>query len=239
MVKADYYSILEAWPTSSIDDIKKSYFRLAKLYHPDVAGDIPENRERFKLINEAYSDLSDSQKRYEYDEELRKSHQKSKSAVAIQEKDRRSAALAFTQAKEAIRHGRYDKAALLLKSAIKYDDSRPAYHSWYGFSLAMLNTRLHEARDACKKALQIEFYNADYHANLGFVYFKAGLKSLAIKHFSDALRWDPENRIANKYIDIAKGRKGEESGPLTKMFSVIKTIFEPSKEPGKAKTEAR
>lgn len=229
MVKADYYSILEAWPTSSIDDIKKNYFRLAKLYHPDVAGDIPENRERFKLVNEAYSILSDSQKRYEYDEELRKSNQRHRSAVAIQEKDRRSAALAFTQAKEAIRQGRYDKAALLLKSAVKYDATRPAYHSWYGFSLAMLNTRLHEARDACKKALQMEFYNADYHANLGFVYFKAGLKSLAIKHFKDALRWDPENRIAKKYIDLARGRAGDGVGPITKMFSVLKTVFHPGK----------
>jgi curved DNA-binding protein CbpA len=225
MVKADYYSILEAWPTSSIDDIKKNYFRLAKLYHPDVAGDIPENRERFKLINEAYSVLSNPQKRNEYDELLRKSKLSNRSAVAIQEKDRRSAALAFTQAKDAIRLGRYDKAALLLKSAIKYDSTRPAYHSWYGFSLAMLNTRLHEARDACKKALQLEFYNADYHANLGFVYFKAGLKSLAIKHFTDALRWDPDNRIAKKYIHLAKGKPGEESGPITKLFSSVKDVF--------------
>ncbi len=229
MVKADYYSIIEAWPTSSIDDIKKNYFRLAKLYHPDVAGDVPENRERFKLINEAYSVLSDPQKRHEYDEQLRKSNQRSRSVVAIQEKDRRSAALAFTQAKEAIRQGRYDKAALLLKSAVQYDSTRPAYHSWYGFSLAMLNTRLHEARDVCKKALQMEFYNADYHANLGFVYFKAGLKSLAIKHFKDALRWDPENRVAKKYIDLARGKGGESAGPITKIFSAVKEIFEPGK----------
>jgi curved DNA-binding protein CbpA len=230
MVKADYYAIIEAWPTSSIDDIKKNYFRLAKLYHPDVAGDIPENRERFKLINEAYSVLSNPQKRQEYDELLRKSHQGGRSAVAIQEKDRRSAAIAFTQAKEAIRQGRYDKAALLLKSAIKYDSTRPAYHSWYGFSLAMLNTKLHDARDACKKALQMEFYNADYHANLGFVYFKAGLKNLSIKHFEDALRWDPENRVATKYLALAKGKGTEEIGPISKLVSAMKSVFVPAKD---------
>jgi curved DNA-binding protein CbpA len=225
MVKADYYSILEAWPTSSVDDIKKNYFRLAKLYHPDVAGDIPENRERFKLINEAFSVLSHPQKRSEYDEDLRKSKLTSRSSVAIQEKDRRSAALAFTQAKDAIRQGRYDKAALLLKSAIKYDSTRPAYHSWYGFSLAMLNTRLHEARDACKKAIQMEFYNAEYHANLGFVYFKAGLKALAIKHFNDALKWDPENKIARKYIYLAKGKGVEDTGPITRLFGAMRGLF--------------
>ena len=90
-----------------------------------------------------------------------------------------------------MKHNRYDKAVVLLKSAIKYDPSNPAYYSWYGYSLGALNTRLHEARDACKKALEIEFYNADYHANLGFVYQQAGLTSTARESFEEALKSGP------------------------------------------------
>jgi curved DNA-binding protein CbpA len=226
-VSADYYSILEVWPTASVDEIKRNYFRLAKLYHPDAAGDTPENRERFKQINEAYGVLSDAQKRSMYDESLRKSKGASRDAVAIQEKDRRSATLSFTQAKEAMRNGRFDKAALLFKAAIKYDPTNPAYHSWYGFCLGMLNTRLHEARDACLKAIEMEFYNADYHANLGFVYFKAGLKKIAIKHFKEALKWDPDNPIASKYISIGGDdeKKAEETGPIDKIMATFKGIF--------------
>jgi curved DNA-binding protein CbpA len=224
-VKTDYYSILEAWPTSSTEEIKKNYFRLAKLYHPDVAGDTPENRERFKLINEAFSILSNPQNRQVYDESLRKSKTGSKGAVALQEKDRRSASLAFTQAKEAMRTGRYDKAALLLQSAIKYDGSNPAYPSWYGFCLAMLNTKLHEARDACKKAVQMEFYNADYHANLGFVYFKAGLKNLAVKHFNSALKWDPDNSVARKFLQLSGVEQVRKVGPIDKVVAGVKKFF--------------
>jgi len=226
-VSVDFYSILEVWPTASVEEIKKNYFRLAKLYHPDAAGDTPENRERFKVINEAYGILSDSGKRATYDESLRQGKGGSKDAAAIQEKDRRSAMLSFTQAKEAMRSGRFDKAALLFKAAIKYDPMNPAYHSWYGFCLGMLNTRLHEARDACLKAIEMEFYNADYHANLGFVYFKAGLKKVALKHFKEALKWDPENPIAKKYLSIGgdDDEDKKETGPIDKMVAGFRGIF--------------
>lgn len=224
-MNGDLYSVLEAWPTSSTEDIKKNYFRLAKMYHPDVAGDKDETRERFKQINEAYSVLSDPQKRHEYDESLRSNKNGAKDAAAIKENDQRSASLAFRQAKESMRDGFYDKATLLLKSAIRYNPVNPTYQSWYGFCLAMTNSNLHEARDACKKAIQMEFYNADYHANLGFVYFKAGLKNQAIKHFRDALKWDPSNLVANKFMSQVGNVKNPEVGPIDKMLSKVKVLF--------------
>jgi Flp pilus assembly protein TadD len=223
-VNTEYYSILEVWPTASIDEIKSNYFRLAKLYHPDAAGDTAENRERFKAINEAYGVLSDPQKRVEYDESLRRA-KTSKDGAAIQESDRRSANLSFQQAKDAMRSGRFDKAALLFKAAIKYDPTNPAFYSWYGFCLGMLNTRLHEARDACRKAIQMEYYNADYHANLGFVYFKAGLKQIAVKHFKEALKWDPDNPIASKYVALSGETTAEQVGPIDRIIAGVKGIF--------------
>ncbi|MBN1885621.1 MAG: DnaJ domain-containing protein [Candidatus Krumholzibacteriota bacterium] len=224
-LKQDYYSMLEAWPTSSNEDIKKNYFRLAKLYHPDVAGESVESREKFKMINEAYSVLSNPQKRHDYDEFLRKGKVHSHHGIAMQEKDRRSAQLSFTQAKEAIRAGRFDKAVLLIKAARKYDPTNPAYNSWYGFSLAMLGTRLHEARDSCKQAIQMEFYNPDYHANLGVVYFKAGLKSLAIKHFRESLKWDKEHRVARKYMDLVGGSYDRGEGPIDRIAGTVRRLF--------------
>lgn len=216
----DYYSILEAWPKSSADEIKKNYFRLAKLYHPDVAGNTLASKERFKLINEAYGVLIDPQKRREYDETLMKKVG-SKDAAALKASDRKTATLAYQQARDAIKAGRYDKASVLLREAIRADGTNPSYHSWYGFSLAMNGGNLHEARDACKKAIEMEFYSADYHANLGFVYFKAGLKNLAVKHFSDALKWDPKNPVASKFMSKASGGdRGQ--GPIDRLFSGLK-----------------
>lgn len=206
----DYYEVLGVWPTADDDTIKKAYFKLAKLHHPDVvksdSSERDDNGVDFKLINEAFSVLSDRVKRTEFDQKLKT---KNGGVAERKDADRRSAQLAFEQARTAMKHNRYDKAVVLLKSAVRYDDSNPAYHSWYGFSLAVLKTHLHEARDACKKALEIEFYNADFHANLGFVYHQAGLTSTADECFAEALKWDPEHAVALKYYGGKKAPGGK------------------------------
>lgn len=198
----DYYAVLQVWPTATEDAIKKAYFNLAKLHHPDVAGKSGNEETAsvdFKLINEAYAVLSDPGKRREFDELLKQRTGGKAASVPTAAADKRSAQLAYEQARTAMRHNRFDKAAVLLKSAIKYDDTNPAYFSWYGYALGALKTRLHEARDVCKRALELEFYNADYHANLGFVYYQAGLKSTAMESFKEALKWDPDHPLALKY----------------------------------------
>jgi curved DNA-binding protein CbpA len=199
----DYYEVLSVWPTADADAIKKAYFKLAKLHHPDVAGETTgKGGIDFKLINEAFAVLSDPVQRREFDEKLKR---KSGGSVGERrEADKRSGSLSYEQARAAMRQNRYDKAAVLLKAAIKYDDSNPAYHSWYGFALGVLKTQLHEARDACKKALEMEFYNADYHANLGFVYMQAGLSSTAMESFEEAIKWDPDHPVATRYLKNGK-----------------------------------
>jgi molecular chaperone DnaJ len=69
MAKKDYYEILNVKKGDSEDIIKKSYKKLAMKYHPDKAeGDKKkEHEEKFKEINEAYSTLSNKEKRQRYD----------------------------------------------------------------------------------------------------------------------------------------------------------------------------
>ena len=63
---SDLYAVLEVARDASDDDIKKSYRRLAMVYHPDR--NAAEDAEaRFKEIAEAYSILSDVEKRAHYD----------------------------------------------------------------------------------------------------------------------------------------------------------------------------
>jgi len=68
--KRDYYEILGAKKSASLDEIKKAYREMALRYHPDR---VPheqkkEAEEKFKEISEAYAVLSDSQKRALYDQ---------------------------------------------------------------------------------------------------------------------------------------------------------------------------
>ena len=64
----DYYEVLAVPRGASEDDIRKSFRKLARLYHPDVAKDKKTAEDKFKEINEAYEVLGDPAKRKKYDE---------------------------------------------------------------------------------------------------------------------------------------------------------------------------
>ena len=63
----DFYATLGIQKNATEDEIKKAYRNLAFKYHPDRNPGDKSAEENFKKINEAYSVLSDSSKRAQYD----------------------------------------------------------------------------------------------------------------------------------------------------------------------------
>jgi molecular chaperone DnaJ len=66
--KRDYYEVLGVSRTANDTEIKGAYRKLAMAYHPDRNPDNPEAEDKFKECSEAYSVLSDPQKRQRYDQ---------------------------------------------------------------------------------------------------------------------------------------------------------------------------
>lgn len=67
-VKKDYYEVLGVGRDASTEAIKKAYRKLAKKYHPDSNSGNTQAEQKFKEVSEAYSVLSDPEKKKLYDQ---------------------------------------------------------------------------------------------------------------------------------------------------------------------------
>ena len=66
-MSSDPYEVLQVQRNASTEEIKKSYRRLAREFHPDANPDDPDAEEKFKEVAFAYEILSDPEKRSRYD----------------------------------------------------------------------------------------------------------------------------------------------------------------------------
>lgn len=66
----DYYKILQVPNDATLKEINKNFKELSSRYHPDKNPDDKYSEEKMKLITEAYSIISNYDKRVEYDEKI-------------------------------------------------------------------------------------------------------------------------------------------------------------------------
>lgn len=200
----DYYKILGLKPGVGPEEIKKAFFRLAKKYHPDKHRGVDggDYEVKFAEINDAYNVLKDQQAKAEYDRSYQSIGAGKKKSAQVRYK----ADELYKTAQKAIKINDINSAIDLLKAAVRLEPDRAEYYSFLGLTLSEKPRRLHEAREHCEKAVEIEPYDVQNYINLGLVYKKAGLNIRAQKQFEKVLQWDPENPTARRELGLSEER---------------------------------
>jgi len=193
----DYYQVLNLTSTASSAEIKKSYFRLAKKFHPDhFDRNLPHEikgvvDEVFDAISKAYQVLSDEEKRAAYD-----SKPESISPVEEKRSGVKMAEVKFRQGKTLYDSGRYDEALGLLEEAVRLHGTRSRYFLLLALTQLKIPS-LHKKSEAnFMKAISLDQWNAEAYVGLGLLYKKEGLSVKAKKQFEKAISIDPDHKVA-------------------------------------------
>lgn len=124
----------------------------------------------------------------------------------------------YQQGRARFERKEYHAAVHLLREAIKLDPSRAPYHYHLGIALIRNPRTRREAEHHLSKAAQLEPYNAQIRLKLGLLYKEAGLMKRAEQYFREALKMDPENRVAMRELSIESTRSKAAGGSIWKLF---------------------
>lgn len=204
MEQQNYYEVLRVPQTAGREEIKKAYFRLAKEYHPDrhfesEMGQVKKELETlFVRITQAYDTLLVEKKRKAYDAELAGGKVNQKKADQLTHRD------FFARAQAALQKGDLRDACYFFQEAIDKMPERTdkaLYYLRYGQTMARIPGKLRDAAEILKKGVVLDPTHVEFHVELGLIYSKTGLTQKAISSFSEALKRDPNNKIAKSEIE--------------------------------------
>ncbi|MBI4727439.1 DnaJ domain-containing protein [candidate division TA06 bacterium] len=202
MIK-NYYEILGIAEYASQKEIKKAYLQLAQKYHPDKSPFNGNNADtalgKFVAINEAYHVLSDENKRKEYNEKLSAKAGGREHTINVTQ-----AEMLYNYGLQALKAGKNEKAVEYFQTAIKLNPREPKYYTHLALSVIKTGHHFDKAVEACKKAIDLEIYNAEHYVALGLVHKHYQKFVEAEKHFKEALKWDGKCLRAKKELQELK-----------------------------------
>ncbi len=211
----DYYEVLGIGRNATAQEIKKSYFRLAKVYHPDrhihseFTDMTPMLEKIFASISEAYNVLNDDAKRDQYNIELgrgaRRPRTGERTADQRQDSQKGNAAAQFNEGLKQFKAKNYWGAEEAFRWAMRLDPSNPEYVFHLGIALANMPRRRHDAEEQFQRAIQMMPSKIDYYLELGNLYVKSGLKTKALHIYQDALKRAPNSEKVKQAISGVSG----------------------------------
>ncbi|UCE20976.1 MAG: J domain-containing protein, partial [Candidatus Aminicenantes bacterium] len=210
----NYYEILGVARDATPKEIKKSYFEIARKYHPDrFDRELPQDsremvEEVFGHITRAFQTLNNEKEKQDYDARLDEPAEPDRKAL-----DQR-ADMKFRQGKTLFNREKYEEALVCFEEAVRIKSNKANYFLFLAKSESKIPSFNEKAEEDFHKALELEPWNAECYIALGEFYNQEGLSVKAKKQFKKALEIDSENVVALKALGLtetpakAKGLKG-------------------------------
>jgi curved DNA-binding protein CbpA len=227
----DYYELFAmSRDDFSASRLKTNYYALAKKYHPDKYrkyGSEEINRileDLLNIFNTAYEVLKDPQRKHNYDTELGTSDLKPTVAAAAAKGGPRPQDMEqiaqdnFQQGRNLIQLQKYAEAISFLRRSVQIKPENAEYNAYLAYAMSKVPQFRKEAEKHFLKAIEINPMNVNTYLHLGRLYKDAHLNNKALAVFQEALRWDPENKVALQEIEEISGVRKSKGGLFGGLF---------------------
>lgn len=191
----NYYEILQISRDAPVDEIKRSFRRLARKYHPDVQPNNPTAQEKFQQIYQAYEVLVDPALRRAYDQSINGGHSSPKTKPL-------SAQDYYARGKEKALRQDYQGATLDYTQAIKLQPRFVEAYVQRSEARYYLGDHRGVLED-CQQALHIDPQFASAYYYLGRVRYRLGYSQSALDAYSQAISFAPDYALAYYYRGLA------------------------------------
>jgi tetratricopeptide (TPR) repeat protein len=191
----DHYAVLGLTRESPADEIRRSYYALARRYHPDrfragaLTDLLPRFEHFFTRVTEAYNTLFNPESRALYDQQIQAP---AESEGAKLSETANLAKQNFLRGKALVEKRRFADAATFLENAVRMDPGQAAYHLEFGLVLARNPRRRGDAERHLLRAVEMEPTRTSGYVALGEMYQRAGKAAHAARMYREALRWEPD-----------------------------------------------
>jgi curved DNA-binding protein CbpA len=185
-MERDYYQVLGISKTSTPDEIKSAYKKLARDNHPDRFREAAEKADadrRFQLITEAYNHLRDERLRREYDRTLDRK-------VRTPEEEAR---LFFKNAELRQQSRDYENALKFYYEAMRLQPENLDYALAAGRILAMDKSKQRQAAELFEQAIAKHPLSPEPHLELGGLFMRTGMFLRAKRVYENALKQMPHH----------------------------------------------
>ena len=205
----NHYEMLGVDKNASVQEIRRAYFRCAKLYHPDrhfdpEMNDVKEKLETlFSRIHDAYETLSSESERDNYNLSLAEKKKPGTHSGQGKRSNPEAAADQFSEGLKQFQALNYWGAEESFQWAMRLEPGNVEYVFHLGLTLSRIPQRGREAEEFLVKAVEMAPSNVAYYLELGNFYMKNGLRAKALTVFQNALQYDPTSDKIKASINSA------------------------------------